>query len=290
MNRVKLLDGYTLTHEHMTIDLSPGDLGTTSFETLVRDLKMAYDCGVRNIVDMTNQSMGRDPEYVRRLMDATGINIILSTGYYLEQYIKGYVEDAAVDELSQQAVNELSQGIGNSGLCAGVIGEIGWHHEGPGKCERKAWKAMSAAALETGAVVSTHPSRGIQQIPQAEYLIGRGIQPKKIVIGHIEFYPNDDALKSLLEKGVYIGLDMIGKLSRARDEYRADTVRKIKDWGFLSQLTLSMDICRTEDLKTAGGYGYVYFFETFLPMLKERGLGQNDIELILADNPVRLFA
>ena len=83
---------------------------------------------------------------------------------------------------------------------------------------------------------------------------------------------------------------MIGKLGRARDEYRADIVRKIKDWGFLSQLTLSMDICRTEDLKTEGGYGYVYLFETFLPMLKERGLGQNDIELILADNPVRLFA
>lgn len=290
MNRAKLLDGYTLTHEHMTIDLSPGDLGTTSFEPLVRDLEMAYDCGVRNIVDMTNQSMGRDPEYVHRLMDATGINIILSTGYYLEQYIKGYVEDAAVSELFQQATNDLSRGIGNSGLFAGVIGEIGWHHKGPGKCERKAWKAMSAAALETGAVVSTHPSRGIQQIPQAEYLIGRGIQPEKIVIGHIEFYPNDDALKSLLEKGVYIGLDMIGKLGRARDEYRADTVRKIKDWGFLSQLTLSMDICRTEDLKTAGGYGYVYLFETFLPMLKERGLRQNDIELILADNPVRLFA
>ena len=124
MNSVKLLDGYTLTHEHMTIDLSDGDLGTTSFEPLVRDLKMAYDCGVRNIVDMTNQSMGRDPEYVRRLMDATGINIILSTGYYLEQYIKGDVEDTAVAELSRQAVNELSQGIGNSGLCAGVIGEI----------------------------------------------------------------------------------------------------------------------------------------------------------------------
>ena len=290
MNRVKLLDGYTLTHEHMTIDLSPGDLGTTSFDPLVRDLKMAYDCGVRNIVDMTNQSMGRDPEYVHRLMDATRMNIILSTGYYLEQYISGYVEDAEVSELSQQAVNDLSRGIGNSGLCAGVIGEIAWNHEGPGECDRKVWKAMSAAALETGAVISTHPSRGIQQIPQAEYLIGYGIQPEKIVIGHIEFYPDDDALKSLLEKGVYIGLDMIGKRGRARDEYRADAVRKIKDWGFLSQLTLSMDICRTGDLKTSGGYGYIYLFETFLPMLEERGITQNDIELILEDNPARLLA
>lgn len=290
MNRVKLLEGYTLTHEHMTIDLSPGDLGTTSFNPLVKDLKMAYNCGVRNVIDMTNQSMGREPEYVQRLMDATGMNIVLSTGYYLERYIRDDIEDAAVSELSQQAVKDLTRGIGDSGLCAGVIGEIAWHHEGPSECELKAWKAMSTAALETGAVVSTHPSRGIQQIPQAEYLIGRGIQPGKIVIGHIEFYPDDAALKSLLERGVYIGLDMIGKLGRARDEYRADTVRKVKDWGFLSQLTLSLDICRTEDLKTSGGYGYVYLFETFLPMLKERGLTQNDIDLILEVNPARLFA
>ena len=290
MNQVRLLDGYTLTHEHMTIDLSSGDLGTTSFEPLVRDLKMAYHCGVRNVIDLTNQSMGRDPEYVQRLMDATGMNIILSTGYYLEQYIRGYVEDGAVSELSQQAVNDLTCGIGSSALRAGVIGEIAWHHEGPDECEKKAWEAMSTAALETGAVISTHPSCGIQQIPQAEYLIGRGIQPEKIVIGHIEFYPNDDALKRLLEKGVYIGLDMIGKRGRARDEYRADTVRKIKDWGFLSRLTLSLDICRTENLKTSGGYGYVYLFETFLPMLKKRGITQNDIDLILEDNPARLFA
>lgn len=70
----------------------------------------------------------------------------------------------------------------------------------------------------------------------------------------------------------------------------AGAVRKIKDWGFLSQLTLSLDICGTEDLKTSGGYGYVYLFETFLPMLKERGITQNDIDLILEVNPARLFA
>lgn len=82
---------------------------------------------------------------------------------------------------------------------------------------------------------------------------------------------------------------MIGKRGRSRDEYRADIVRKVKDWGFLSQLTLSLDICRTEDLRTSGGYGYVYLFETFIPLLKERGITQDDIDLILGENPVRIF-
>jgi len=269
MNRVKLLDGYTLMHEHMTIDLTPGDLGTTSFELLCRDLKMVYDHGVRNIVDLTNQSMGRNPEYVKRLMDITGINIILSTGYYLERYLGESVAGRSVSELTEQAMDDLTRGIGDTDYCAGVIGEIAWSHEGPFEMEKTAWQAMSAAALRSGAVVSTHPSRGIQQIPQAEYLIGRGIKPDKIVIGHIEFYPNDDSLKKLLKKGVYIGLDMVGKLGKERDEYRADTVRKVKDWGCLSQLVLSLDLCRKEDLRAAGSYGYVYLFDTFIPMLKE---------------------
>ena len=71
---MELLDGYTLTHEHMCIDLTPGDLGTDSFTELCADLRELRRYGVRNIVDLTNQSMGRDAAYVRRLEEATGMN------------------------------------------------------------------------------------------------------------------------------------------------------------------------------------------------------------------------
>jgi phosphotriesterase-related protein len=290
MKRVKLLDGYTLTHEHMTIGLTPGDLGTISFDLLSKDLKMAYDCGVRNIVDLTNQSMGRDPAYVKRLMDETGINIVMSTGYYLERYISSTVAKMSVNELTELAIDDLTRGIGNTELCAGVIGEIAWSKEGPCEMEQIVWQAMSAAAVMTDAVVSTHPSWGGQQIPQAEYLISRGIKPEKIVIGHVEFFPDDDSLKELLKKGVYIGLDMIGKNGSERDEYRADVVRQVRDWGCLSQLLLSLDLCCTGDLRASGSFGYVHLFENFIPMLKDRGITQNEIDLMLKDNPARLFA
>jgi phosphotriesterase-related protein len=35
---------------------------------------------------------------------------------------------------------------------------------------------------------------------------------------------------------------------------------------------------------------YAYLFETFLPMLKERGITQDDIDLILKENPARILA
>lgn len=286
---MRLKDGYTLMHEHMSIDLTEGDLGSDSFDILCSDLKQAYDYGVRNIIDMTNQSMGRDPEYVAKLMEETGINVVMSTGYYLDKFIGPYVKDYTVDQLAEKSIKDLTEGIDDSGIKAGVIGEIAWCHEGPTDMELKAWEAMCIAAAHTGAVVSTHPSRGIQQLPQAEYLLERGISPKKIVIGHIEFFPDDNTLKKLLDTGVYIGVDMVGKLGGKGDEYRADTVAKLKEWGRLSQVVLSLDLCRKQDLKSCGGYGYAHFFESFIPMLEKRGITSDDIELMLSKNPRMIF-
>ena len=109
-------------------------------------------------------------------------------------------------------------------------------------------------------------------------------------IGHIEFYLSDPSLKKLLGMGLYLGLDMIGKKSGWGDEYRADTVRKIKRWGCLDQLLLSMDLCRKDDLRSAGGYGYAYLFESFIPMLEKRGITGDEIDRMLRKNPKKALA
>lgn len=284
-----MIDGYTLMHEHMSIDLSPGDLGTEAFDLLCLDLKEAYRYGVRNIVDMTNQSMGRSPEYVRRLTEETGINIIMSTGHYLEEFIDPAIMDQTPEEIAEEAVRDLTEGIDGSGMKAGIIGEIAWCREGPCEKELRSWEGMCIAARRTGATVYTHTSTRFHHIPQAEYLISHGIPPERIVIGHLDFCRSDENMKKLLGMGVYLGLDMIGKVTGRGDEYHADTVCKLKEWGFLSKVVLSLDICRIEDLKSAGGYGYGHLFETFIPMLEKRGITEEDVELMLRENPRKVL-
>ncbi len=288
---MELARGFTLMHEHMCIDLSPDDPGTRAFDEFRADLyELKQRWGVGNIVDLTNQSMGRDVGYVQRLAEETGINIIMSTGYYLEQYIADYVEKPTAEELTELAVRDLTRGIDGTDVKAGVIGEIAWSNPEPGPLELKAWNAMCQAALQTGAAVSTHATRGYQDLQQAVDLVGRGIDPGKIVIGHCEFCPDDESLEKLLDTGVCIGIDMIGNPGGKGDDYRANLVRKVKDMGHLSQVTLSLDLCNREDLKSAGGYGYVHLFEVFLPMLKERGITDDDIQLMLDETPRRVLA
>ena len=187
---IELKDGYTLMHEHLTINLMPGDLGEADFDVLCRELTELYTFGVRNCIDLTNQGMGRNPDVLRALASATGINIIPSTGYYLEAYMPPDVRTRPAEELAAETVRGLTWGIDQEGYTAGVIGEIGWSAPEAGELECKVWEAMSIAAVKTGAVISTHPSIGPEQLPQAEYLIRRGIKPEKIVIGHSEFYPD----------------------------------------------------------------------------------------------------
>ena len=286
---VKLKEGYTLMHEHLTIDLMPGDLGGTGFDILCRELMELYTFGVRNIVDLTNQGMGRNPDLLRTLASDTGINLIPSTGYYLEAYMPPDIRTRPIEELAEEAVRELTRGIDEEGYTAGVIGEIGWSAPEAGELECRVWEAMSIAAAKTGAVISTHPSIGPEQIPQAEFLIKRGIKPEKIVIGHAEFFPNEEALLALMELGVNIGIDMIGQNGQGRDEYRADMVVMLRDRGFLSQVTLSTDLCEQRDLRQYGGFGYAHLFQSFLPLLRDRGVTEDEIDQMLGGNPKRIL-
>ena len=62
-----LKEGYTLMHEHVTIDLSgvknDQDCHLDCYEETVKEFKQLYEYGVRNIVEVTNIGMGRDIAY-----------------------------------------------------------------------------------------------------------------------------------------------------------------------------------------------------------------------------------
>ena len=134
---MKLADGYTLMHEHVTINLSgvkkDEDCRLNCFEETVKEFKGLYGYGVRNILEVTNLGMGRAVGYIRRVSEETGINILVSTGFYKEPFLPDCVYGRSVEELASMMEQELTQGIdgqwesapGDTGMRASVIGESG---------------------------------------------------------------------------------------------------------------------------------------------------------------------
>jgi len=285
--------GYTLMHEHITIDLSgiknDEDCRLDCFEESQKELCRLYELGVRRILDVTNIGMGRNSDYCRLMEEKTGIQILSATGFYKEPFLPEFVYTMSVRELARLAVKEISEGIANTGIKASVIGEFGTSKDTFTEMERKVFDSMALAAVQTGAVVTTHTTLGTMAMEQAEYLKAEGVKPENIIIGHMDLSQNPDTIISVLKEGVNIGFDTVGKNNYCPDSFRAQILKRIAKEGYLDQVVLSMDITRKSHLKKWGGPGYAYLIETFLPMLLEYGLSEKQIEQLMIDNPNRIL-
>lgn len=284
---------YTYCHEHLYIDLSSvkndSDTLLNEKEKLAEELRALKKKGVNTIVEVTNRGMGRNIEFLLDLEKITSMNILSSTGYYINPFFPKEVEEKTVQELSQIMIEEISVGIDGSSKKASLIGEIGTSYEVFTPLEKKVFLASIIAHKETGKVISTHTSLSTMAMEQVELFQNEGINLDYVTIGHCDLKDNLDTIFRLIDKGCYVQFDTIGKNSYYPDEKRVDMLFELKKRGLLERIMLSMDITRKSHLKQNGGLGFSYLIDNFVPKLLEKGFDEKDIDLMLGDNPRRFF-
>ena len=284
--------GRTLMHEHLTIDLSAKknqDANLNDDTAMKEDLSELKKSGIDTIVDVTNRCMGRDIERMSALSRGSGINVVAATGYYKSPYLPYELSGMSTSDVAKVMLGEIKNGIGKSDIKAGIIGEIGTSTVIT-EDERKVFKAACYAQKETGVPIYTHTTLGRLAVEQLDLLKSNGADLSKVVIGHVDLKPDMDYYKRILDYGCYLGFDTIGKVKYQPDEKRAENILRLKDLGYGDRIVLSLDITRKSHLKKYGGYGHVYLFDTFLPMLAKYGLTQQDINNMLIDNPAHVFS
>ena len=60
--------------------------------------------------------------------------------------------------------------------------------------------------------------------------------------------------------------------------------------GHVERILLSQDVCHDSQLARYGGNGYTYLARTFLPRLREAGVGEAEIDTMTVANPRRMLA
>ena len=289
-----LNDGYTLMHEHMTLDLSrikqEEDCRLDCKEETIRECRQLYELGVRNIVDVTNTGMGQNVPYVEEVERRTGIRILQSAGYYKEPFFPKEVYTQSVEELAENMADQVLNGFKESNSKSALLGEIGTSAEAIRDSECKVLDAAVLAHKKTKVPIYTHTTKGVYAKEQAEYLVSQGVDPGKLVIGHVDLIGRIDYIRAVLRQGVFVGFDTIGKENYLLDEKRAALLYELDQEGLLAQVVLSMDITRKSGLRYKGGRGYMYLFTHFLPMLRDAGIQESHIRQMLVDNPQRIFS
>ena len=121
--------GRTLMHEHVLCDFYrvTGLLNQLLNDEFlaIGELELLVQAGGAALVDCTTIDLGRDAKALRRISQQSGVHIVLGTGWYRELFYPPEIDRRTVADLADLMVRELTEGIADTGIRAGIIGEIG---------------------------------------------------------------------------------------------------------------------------------------------------------------------
>jgi phosphotriesterase-related protein len=307
--------GITLPHEHFAFAY-PGwyadeTIAPYDYEAVLKTnldvIKAAQKYKIATIIDATpNDTGGRNPKLYKELAEKTGMNIICSTGLYTEHegapaYFKTrqvwYGTDIS-KMISALMIKEITEGIGKTGVKAGVIkcGTSGGGKISP--YETAVLKAAAAAQKATGVPIITH-TEAAGGVEQAELFLSEGADPKKIMIGHVSNNKDIEYHKAILAKGVYIGFDRIGLDIFTPTDVIVKNVAELCKQGYAKQIMLSHDTVNVwlgrqidtpeQVLKALANWRIDHISQNVVPALKALGVTDDQIKTMMVDNPKNLF-
>lgn len=281
--------GVVLAHEHVFIDLVSEYRGTgllNDEQLAAAELRALREAGGGTLVDLTTDEIGRDPQALRRASQASGVAIVMGSGHYRDPYLdRNWFDRMSADAIADEITRDLTEGVRGTGIRAGIIGEIGADRRWISAAEERSFRAAARAQLRTGVTISTHAARWPVGIEQVALLVGEGVDPRRVIVGHADTVPVPGYHLELARQGCYVSFDGIGTGSRHDTEQIARSVLALVRDGFGAQVLLSHDVCLREHLRAHGGCGYAYLITEFLPMLIAAGMDPDEARGLITANP-----
>jgi phosphotriesterase-related protein len=292
--------GFTLPHEHTVVQLwhtarASDYAGQQASESVLADELSAFaELGGRTLVDLTLPGIGRDPDAVRRLAEQTGLHVVVATGWYREPYYpaEALIDRRSVGSLADEMVREITEGIGDTGVRAGIIGEIGTDKPWVSAQEERVHRAAAQASRRTGLAITTHSALSRVGLEQLRLFDAEGADLSRVVVGHCDWQPDLDYYLELMATGATIELDGFGHqdvLSRGNADLLVELLLDLIHRGLERQVLVSQDVCYTENLTRYGGEGYTAVQRRLLPRLVDAGVPQATLDTITIENPRRLL-
>ncbi|CAN5609018.1 phosphotriesterase [soil metagenome] len=306
--------GMTLVHEHFAFGypgfqgdtLGPYDRGNI-IETGIDVAGRAKSHGVKTIVDATPNECGRDVEALREISERAEIQIVCSTGYYYEgegapAYFKFRQSlGSAPAEIEELMMTEVTDGIGNTGVKAGVV-KLASSKDVITDYEKMFFTAGARVQRETGIPIITHTQEGTMGPEQAEFLLAEGANPNRVMIGHMDGNTDVSYHIETLAHGVNISFDRFGIqgiVGAPMDTMRQACLIGLLGMGYGGRILLSHDtvnvwlgrppVIPDAVAELLAGWHITHIFDDIVPVLKNAGVTDEQLDTTFVENPKRLF-
>ena len=252
-------------------------------DLMADEMRAAAKDGVACIVDGGHPDMGRDLEFLKRISAKSGLPVVAGAGYYAQPFYPPEIATWSEDQIAAELVRQANT------QPVGALGEIGtWDVMTPD--ERKVFRAIGKAQLQTGLAIFTHTNFGKGALEQLDLLESMGVNPGRVAIGHVGGLndPKAEVQKSICKRGAFVGFDRQGGPG---DAAQVKVIMVLLEAGYADRLLFSSDFSAGGgQLKRNGGPGYAKTLTVFAPKLREAGADEKTLHGILVDNPLRLLA
>ena len=212
----------------------------------------------------------------------------MGCGHYVPAAHPNDIESKTKDDLTKRMVRDIVDGIGDTNIRPGIIGEIGniWPIT---EIQQRLLESAADAHKETVLTILIHPgSDDRSPLNIIEILVNSGMHTDSIIMGHLDFainYNSREALNELAQTGCFMEYDIFGfeesgllfkgnygELSN--DHKRIDTIIFLLDKGYGNQLVVGQDVCLKRHQSKYGGKGYSHILKTIVPKMLKVGVSQ----------------
>ncbi|MBN9430993.1 MAG: esterase [Bosea sp.] len=287
--------GMILPHEHVFVDLrTPDQPGYAEAEAadvvrlMAPEIEAIKARGITALVECSTGGVGRRADLDLAVSRATSFPIVVPTGNYREPWIPDWVREASEEALEEWMVDELDNGIEDTGVRAGWI-KLSAGDDGITPLEAKILRAAARAGARTGAIIGSHTIRGRVVMDQLDIIEHEGYRADRFISIHTQEEPDFALNRAVADRGAWIECDHVG---RAPDDAVADLVIRALEAGYEAQMLISHDRGWYDPAQPGGGkpMPYTHLSDVLLPLLAERGVAPETIRRLTHDNPFNAYA
>ena len=292
--------GLTLMHEHIFSDLTKDYYGLNSIlndpELAYQELMLYKSAGGVSLVDQTTGGLrGHDHDLlpikhalaIRQMAERTGLNIILGAGWYREPYYEKRLYRMKTNEIADELVRDIEDGVDGTDVRAGILGEIGTHFTWVSPVEERMFRAVARAHKRTGVTIATHATKWPVGLDQLDILQGEGVDPRRVIIGHCQSYPHHEYHAEVARRGAFVAIDTLGAGKGYMHETDIRLIKQMIDAGLTKHLLFSEDLCFRDHYVVNGGHGYTYVATKLQEELRPLGVTDEHFHQITVENPRR---
>jgi len=318
--------GRVMMHEHLHCDIWDWDrqelvleerpMPEERREFLAREalppLKRCTEHGCFGFVEASMAPSRAWPTWYAEASEATGVHIVLCTGYYRELEVGAYwakteadaiwpfVRQASVEELAELCVREIIEGVHGTSVRAGAI-KLGSSRPQMTAAEEKTFRAGARAQRATGVHITTHCLKFGVETSQLRVLEEEGVDLTRVAIGHTAWHLMDQEMRKTVLEWMRRGANFLPtNLCIAGDPevWRPliEAIHEVFDAGLGEHLVIGTDWAFVAESGPFGPCTYLppppflQFFTSVLPAFRELGLTAEEEEQMLATNAQRLLA